>query len=71
MSLSSSKNDAQKIRELFRQKGTLKNIICDIYGRNLGGVKELGLADSTDIDNFRIKLENVKCVWDNLYPGFH
>ena len=65
------KNDAQKIRELVRQKGALKNIICDIYGRNYGGVKELGLVDSTDIDDFRIKLESLKSVWDNLCPGFH
>ena len=71
MCLSSSKYDAQKIQELFRQNGTLKNIIFDICGRNYGGAKELGLADSTDIDNFRIKLESVKCVWVNLYPGFH
>ena len=71
MHLSSTKNDAQKIRELVRQKGALKNIICDIYGRNYGGVKELGLVDSTDIDDFRIKLESLKSVWDNLCPGFH
>ena len=64
------KNDAQKIRELVRQKGGLRNIICDIYGRNYGGVKELGLVDSTDIDDFRIKLESLKSVWDNLCPGF-
>ena len=52
MHLSSAKNDAQKIRELVRQKGALKNIISDIYGRNYRGVKELGLVDSTDIDDF-------------------
>ena len=46
------KNDAQKIRELVRKNGALKNIICDICGRHYGGVMELGLADSTDIDDF-------------------
>ena len=34
-------------------------------------MKELGLVDSTDIDDFRIKLESLKSVWDNLCPGFH
>ena len=34
-------------------------------------MRKLGLVDSTDIDDFRIKLESVKSVWDNLYPGFH
>ena len=71
MCLSSAKNDAQKIKELVRQKGALKNIICDIYRRNYGGVKELGLVDSSDIDHFQIKLESLKSVWDNLCPGFH
>ena len=65
------KNDAEKIRELIRQKEALKKIICDIYARNYGGVKELGLADSTDVNNFRIKLESLKGVWDNLCSGFH
>ena len=65
------KNDGQKMWELVRQKGALNNIVCDIYGRNYGGVKELGLADSTDIDDSRIKLESLKSVWDNLCPGFH
>ena len=70
MCLSSAKNDAQKIRELVRQKGALKNIICDIYGHTYGGVKELGLVDSTNMDDFQIKLESLKSVWDNLCPGF-
>ena len=34
------RNDALKIRELVCQKGALKNIICDTYGRNYGRVKE-------------------------------
>ena len=60
-----------KIQELFRQKGVFKKIISDIYGYNYGGVKELGLADWTNIDDFRSKLESLKSVWDNLCPGFH
>ena len=55
------KNDAEKIWELVHQKETHKNSVCDIYGRNYEEVKELGLVDSTDIDDFRI----------NLCPGFH
>ena len=65
------KNHAQKIQELARQKGALKNIICNIHGRYYGGVKELGLVDSIDIDDFCIKLNSLKTVWDNLCPGFH
>ena len=58
------------MRELVCQKRALKNIIWDIYGHNYGGVKKLGLADSTNIDDFQIKLESLKSVWDNLCPGF-
>ena len=71
MCLSSAKNDAQKKLELVCQKGALKNIICDIYGQNYGGVKELGKVDSNNINDFWIKLESLKIVWDNLCPGFH
>ena len=56
------KNDTQKIRELVRQKGELNNVICDIHGRKYEVVKELGLVDSTDIDDFRIKLKSLKSV---------
>ena len=65
------RNDALNIREFVCQKGALKNIIGEIYGRNCGGVKELRLVDSTDIDDLRIKLEGLKSVWDNLCPSFH
>ena len=34
-------------------------------------MKELGLAGSTDINDFRIKLESLKGAWDNLCSGFH
>ena len=50
-SLHLQKSDAQKIRKLVCQKGALKNIICDIYDRNYGGVKKLGPVDSIDIDD--------------------
>ena len=34
-------------------------------------MNELGLVDSTDINDSRIKLESLKSAWDNLCPGFH
>ena len=49
MCLLFAKNDAEKIQELVRQKRALKNIICDIYGRNYRGMTELELVDSTKI----------------------
>ena len=52
--------DTQKIRELVRQKGALTKIICDIYGRNYGEVKQLGVVDLTNIDDFRISVGSIK-----------
>ena len=57
-----------KYGSLFVKNEYLK-ISFNICGRNYGGMKELGIVDSTDIDDFRIKLESLKSVWDNLSPG--
>ena len=54
------KNIVQKILEPVRQQGALTKIICDIYGRNCEGGKELGLNDSTNIDDFRISVGSIK-----------
>ena len=54
------KNIAQKILEPVRQKGALTKIICDIYGRNYGEVKQLGVVDLTNIDDFRISVGSIK-----------
>ena len=58
----------RKYGSLFVKNEYLK-ISFNICGRNYGGMKELGIVDSTDIDDFRIKLESLKSVWDNLCPG--
>ena len=48
---SAKKNNVQKIQELVHQKGAIKNTICDIYGGHYREVNELGLFDSTYIDD--------------------
>ena len=42
------------------EKGALTKIICDIYGRNYGGVKQLGVVDLTNTDDFRISVGSIK-----------
>ena len=34
-------------------------------------MQELGLTDSTDVDDFPAKLESFREAWDNLRQGFH
>ena len=52
--------DKQKISNLVHQKGAKQAIIADIYGCRYGGLQEYGLADSTDPDDFDVKLESLQ-----------
>ena len=44
--------------------------MADIYGRHYGAVQELGLADSTDVEDICAKFKNLRETWDELCPGF-
>ena len=68
MCLSSPKKWCTENTRACSSKGSTQNIICDIYGRNYEGVRELRLLDSIDIADF--KLESLKSDCDNLCPGF-
>ena len=34
-------------------------------------VKEYGLVDSKDNEDFAVRLESLRQTWENLCPGFH
>ena len=65
------KNDRKKLLTLSKEGKSTNKILKDIYGVQYGGIKELGLADSRDVQDFRQKLNDLKPVWENLCPGFH
>ena len=48
--------------------------LCDIFGKRSGDTYEEVLVDSSDEDNFKLRLENCKELWvtresSNLRPG--
>ena len=53
------------------KKGAANKILADIYGCQYGSVKELGLADSTTIEDFDSNLTNLKERWEQLCSGFY
>ena len=65
------KADKQKLGQFQAPKSSVQKILADIYGCQYGSVKEFGLADSTNAEEFRARLESLKETWDNLCPGFH
>ena len=64
------KGDRKKLLQLNPQKGAVKRILADIYGCHWG-IKEYGLADSKNKEDFAVRLESLRQTWENLYPDFH
>ena len=44
--------------------------MSDIYGSKNEVLLEKGLADAEDEDDFQVKLESLKPIWDESAPGF-
>ena len=65
------KSDRHKLSQLHPKKGAANKILVDIYGYQYGSVKELGLADSTTIEDFDSNLANLKEPWEQLCSGFY
>ena len=66
------KEDQQKLKDMGANSSTINRIMADIYGtRRAGSVEELGLVDSCDPEDFDVKLESLKIVWNGLLPLFH
>ena len=65
------KSDCHKLSQLHPKKGAANKILADIYGCQYGSVKELGLADSTTIEDFDSNLVNLKEWWEQLCSGFY
>ena len=47
---------------------TIKRIMSDMHGAQVGIVEEFGLADADDEADFDIKFESLKVIWDSLIP---
>ena len=58
-----------KLRDLQFNKTRIREIMCDIFGVIGDGVKEIGLADAADTDDFFKKLMPLEKKWKSLESG--
>ena len=74
-----SQRDETKLTKLTTQlkqseskgKHARSEILKDIYGNQNGPVLEVGLCESSDVDEFDAKVASLKGRWDSLCAGFH
>ena len=65
------KGGKSKLLQLNPKKGAIQRILADIYGCHYGAIKEYGLADSIEKDDFEVCLESLRSIWETLCPGFY
>ena len=63
--------DAFKLQKLGATTKAKQRIMCDIYGSKQNRLLQFGLADADNTEDFNVKLESLKYVWEPLVPGFH
>lgn len=56
----------QKLRDLKFDKKGIQELLIDIFGRTADGVREVGLADAVDSNDFFEKLMSLKKKWNDL-----
>ena len=56
------KGDKSKLLQLNPKKGAIQRILADIYGCHYGAIKEYGLADSIEKDDFEVRLEWLRSI---------
>ena len=64
-------SDRLKLLKMGVTSFAVKEILLDIYGCQVNGYLEAGLADSVDELEFRCRLESLKDVWNEKLDGFH
>ena len=47
-----------------------QRIMCHIYGSKQNKLLQFGVADADNIEDFNVKLESLKSVWEPLVPVF-
>lgn len=66
----SRKNIHEKLRSLGIDAPVANDFLADIYGRQVGTVKEEGLVDSVSEQDFDQRLEGLQKVWDEREKPF-
>jgi hypothetical protein len=52
-------------------KKDIKGILRDIYGCQYGTIREYGLADAVDAEDFNQRLSSLEDQWSKISPGFY
>ena len=60
--------DVRHLQEMGANQKTIKRIMSDMHGAQVGIVEEFGLAEADDEADFDIKFESLKVIWDSLIP---
>ena len=63
--------DAYKLDKKHASRTSKERIMTDIYGSQTDSIRQSGLADAMDEEDFQVKLYSLRKSWDNLVPGFH
>ena len=66
----SRKNVQEKLKQFGVNSKTISEFLADIFGRQIGTVKENGLVDSCSEQEFDSKLEELESVWDEREKPF-
>ena len=64
-------NIKMKLRDMCVPERESKEIMNSIFGYQIEDTLYLGLIDSSDANDFQVKLENLKSNWDKLCSGFY
>ncbi len=62
--------DVEKLRALGCNQRVISRIMSDIYGTQNEVLLENGLADAEDEEDFEVKLDSLKTIWEESAPGF-
>eukprot|EP00794_Sanderia_malayensis_P004341 gene4341-4918_t len=62
--------DVEKLRALGCNQRVISRIMSDIYGTQNEVLLENGLADADDEEDFEVKMESLKPIWEDSAPGF-
>ena len=63
--------DAYKLDKKYASKANKQKIMPDIYGSQVDSILQSRLADAMDEEDFQVKLDYLRELWDNLVQGFH
>ena len=64
-------NIKMKLRDMCVPERESKEIMNSIFGYQIEDTLYLGLIDSSDANDFQVKLEKLKSNWDKLCSGFY